>query len=79
MKFSNGNGKAAYPFIPQQERGPNPAQMRGSEVGGGARTDPSVRLSDALSGEPLGCVDMKTTMGKPEAYQTNRHSYLGRN
>lgn len=41
-----------------------------------SRTDPSVKLC-SLTGEPLGCVPMETTMAKPRAYKPTRNSNLG--
>jgi hypothetical protein len=40
----------------------------GSDEQGGMRVDGSVRLGE-LRGEPNGCVDMKATMAKPQAYK----------
>lgn len=68
MKYTDSSSKVAgYPAVQKPETQPNVM----SDIEGGQKTDPSVRLGP-LRGEPLGAVPMSVTMGKPQAYKAKR-------
>lgn len=67
MKYTTSKSTATYPAVQKPETQPNVI----SDIEGGQKTDPSVRLGP-LRGEPLGAVPMSVTMGKPQAYKAKR-------